>query len=362
MPKPQPHLLDIAPYIGGRSSLPGIERPIKLSGNEGALGPSPRALDAYRKAADAIGHYPDGGCVELREAIGRRHGLDPERIVCGAGSDELLAMLARAYSGPGDETLYTEHGFLMWPIVARAAGGQPVKVPERRLTADIDALIARVDRRTRIVYLANPNNPTGTYLAADELRRLRAGIAADVLLVLDAAYGEYVARNDYTPGTELVDAGDNVVMTRTFSKIYGLSALRLGWAYCPPEIADILNRVRMPFNVNAPSQAAGIAALEDSAHVAANLAHNEEWRGWLTARLAEIGLEIHPSVGNFILVDFAGRGKNVAEAADKFMNARGLIPRRVDRYGLPDCLRITIGLESEMRAVADALADFVAGK
>ncbi len=359
-PLPRPGILDIEPYVGGKSSLPGDVKPIKLSSNESAIGPSPRAIAAYERAGATLHRYPDGGAGELRAAIGKRFGLDPERIVCGAGSDELIALLCRAYAGPGDEVLYSQYGFIMYPIAARSAGARPVDAPEGGYRADVDALLARASAKTKLCFLANPNNPTGTFVTPAELRRLREGLPAHTLLVIDAAYAEYVTRNDYSSGVELVDGFDNVVMTRTFSKIFGLAALRLGWAYCPPAVADVLNRVRGPFNVTAAAQAAGVAALADLAHTDASRAHNDIWLPWLARELAALGLKVVPSVGNFVLVEFAANGAKTAAAADAFLNSRGIIPRALANYGLPHHLRITVGLESEMRAVVKALADFLA--
>lgn len=356
----RPGILEIAPYVGGESSLAGRSRVIRLASNEGALGPSPQAVEAYRQMAATLHRYPDGGATALREAIGSRFALDPAAIVCGAGSDELIGLLTRAYAGPGDEVLYSRHGFLMYPIAAQSVGATAVSAPETNLTADVDALLERVGPRTRICFLANPNNPTGSYLPADALRRLHAGLPSDVLLVIDAAYAEYVGRDDYEPGAALVAAHDNVVMTRTFSKIFGLAALRLGWAYCPPAVADVLNRVRGPFNVAAPAQAAAVAALADAHHVARARAHNDRWLPWFRDALAALGFESAPSVGNFVLVRFPKEAD--AAAACDHLNARGIIPRRMGAYGLGDCLRITIGLEAEMRAVVDALAAFAAGR
>src|ERR1041384_2150564 len=276
-PVPGPGILDIAPYVGGESKAVGVERPIRLASNESALGPSPKAIEAYRALAGDIFRYPDGSAVELREALGRAHGLDPDRIVCGSGSDELIALLQRGYAGPGAEVLYSRHGFLMYPIGSLAVGATPVAVPERELTADVDAFLARVTDRTRLVFIANPNNPTGTYLSADELARLHAGLPKHVVLAIDAAYAEFVNRNDYEPGIGLVNPAQHVVMLRTFSKIYALAGLRLGWAYCPPAIADVLNRIRGPFNVSAPALAAGIAAVEDTESLRRAQAHNEHW-------------------------------------------------------------------------------------
>jgi histidinol-phosphate aminotransferase len=358
---PRPGILDIAPYVGGESAIPGLDRVIKLASNESALGPSPKALDAFHDAAAALRRYPDGSCAALRGALGETFALDPERIVCGAGSDELLGLLARAYTGPGDETLYTEHGFLIYPIASRAAGAMPIAVPERNLTADVDVLLAALTATTRIVFLANPNNPTGTYLSAEQMRRLRESLPTDVLLVIDAAYAEYVDADDYRPGFDLVDEFGSAVVTRTFSKIYGLGGIRLGWAYCPPAIADVLNRLRMPFNVSGPAQAAGIAALADRAAVERAQAHNRHWRRWTRDAIGALGLTVPESHCNFVLVRFPAEPSHNAPAADAYLKSRGIIARRVASYGLPDCLRITIGLEAEMTACVAALADFVGG-
>lgn len=351
----RPGIAGITPYVGGESALLGRHRVIRLASNEGALGPSPMAVAAFEEMAAEMHRYPDGASAELRAALAELHGLDAARVVCGAGSDELIALLCRAYAGPGDEILHTEHAFLMFAIAARTVGATPVAAPERDLTADVDALLERVTGKTRILFLANPNNPTGTYLPASELNRLRAGLREDVLLVVDAAYAEYVSRDDYAPGVDLVEAGDNVVMTRTFSKLYALGGLRLGWAYCPPDVADVLNRMRNPFNVCAPAQAAGLAALRDTAFADAGRAHNATWLPWITGQARALGLEVQDSAGNFVLVRFPNAPGRDAEAADAFLKDRGIIVRRMGPYGLPDALRITVGHEDEMRAVAEAL-------
>jgi histidinol-phosphate aminotransferase len=358
----RPGILDIAPYVGGEAGLAGQQRVIRLASNESPLGPSPQAVAAYRALAGELHRYPDGGAHALREAIGRQFGLDPALVVCGAGSDELIGLLTRAYAGPGDEVLYSRHGFLMYAIAAKSVGATPVAAPERDLTADVDALIAAVTARTRILFLANPNNPTGSCLSADAVNRLRAALPDDVLLVIDAAYAEYVGRNDYDPGIAAVDAGDNVVMLRTFSKIYGLAALRLGWAYCPPAVADVLNRLRGPFNVSAPALAAGVAALADVEHTRRARESNDRWLPWFRDQATALGLTAWPSAGNFVLLGFPGDPARGADAACRFLNDRGIIPRRMAGYGLPDCLRVTIGGEAEMRPVVDALAAFVAGR
>ncbi|MCA1907256.1 MAG: histidinol-phosphate transaminase [Magnetospirillum sp.] len=359
-PTPRPGIMDIRPYVGGESALEGVTRVIKLSSNEGALGPSPKAMEAFRAQAAEMHRYPDGGATRLRKALGARWGLDPDRIVCGAGSDELLGLLCRAYAGPGDEVLYSAHGFLMYAIAAKSCGATPVTAPETDLTADVDNLLAAVTPRTKILFLANPNNPTGTYLSADEVKRLRAGLRPDILLVIDAAYAEFVSKNDYTPGVELVDSGDNTVMCRTFSKIFALGGLRLGWAYCPVNIADVLNRVRNPFNVAAPSLAAGEAALADTAFFELTKTHNDYWLPWMLAELAKLGLPATKSVCNFVLIQFPKEEGRTAQAADSYLRAQGIITRAMGGYGLGEWLRVTIGTGEENQAVIEALAAFKA--
>jgi len=358
-PVPQPGIMDINPYVPGESAVAAGIKPIKLSSNESPLGASPKAVAAYKSAADSLERYPDGSATALRGAIGRAYGLDPDRIVCGCGSDELLNLLGHAYLGPGDEAIYTTHGFLVYRIVTLGCGATPIIAPEKEHKADVDAILACVTPRTKMVFLANPNNPTGTYIPFDEVRRLRNSLPDHVVLVIDAAYSEYVRRNDYEAGIELVATTENTVMTRTFSKIYGLAALRLGWAYCPAGIAEVLNRIRGPFNVTAPAIAAGIAAIEDKAHLETSINHNEEWLPWMTAEVQKLGLKVTPSVGNFILIHFPSDKRRGAIAADEFLKTRGIIMRRVAGYGLPDALRMTIGTAEENRNVAAALAEFV---
>ncbi len=353
-------VLDIAPYVPGRADAEGETAAHKLSANETPLGPSPAAIEAYRAVGAALERYPDGSASELRTAIATIYGLSADRIVCGAGSDELLNLLAQAYLGPGDEAIHTEHGFLIYPIAIRAAGGTPVVARETDLTADPDAILRKVTDRTRMVFLANPNNPTGTYLPFSEINRLHEALPPNVLLVLDAAYAEYVRRNDYESGVELVATSQNVVMTRTFSKIYGLAALRIGWCYGPPEVIDAINRVRGPFNLSAPAIAAGAAAIADRAHVETSVAHNEAWRERLINGLGALGLTVTPSVANFLLVHFPDEEGRRAADADRFLQSRGIVARQVGGYGLPNALRITIGSAAANKAVLAALADFVA--
>lgn len=357
---PKPGVLQITPYSGERPEGEGGTRIFRLASNESPLGPSPKAIEAFRAAQSELHFYPDGGDLVLREAIARSHGLAPERIVCGNGSEELIGLLANCYLRPGDEVLFTEYAFVIYRIAALANSATPVEAPERERTADVDALLAKVSPRTRLLYLANPNNPTGTYLPAKELRRLHAGLPPSVLLVIDSAYAEYVQRKDYEPGTELVAAAENVVMTRTFSKAYGLAGLRVGWAYCPPAVADALNRVRTVFNVNVAAQKAAIAALEDRAFTDAAVRHNETWREWLAERIREIGLMADASVGNFLLIRFSSAQQ--ASDADRFLMARGLMLRPTANYGLSHCLRLTVGSEEANRLVVRALADFMKGQ
>jgi histidinol-phosphate aminotransferase len=352
--------MQIEAYVPGKSAAAGVAKIHKLSSNETPLGPSPKAIAALR-AADHFELYPDGSATRLREAIAAKYGLDPARIICGSGSDELLALLTHTYVGPGDEGIFTEHGFLVYRIAILAAGGTPVVAKERSFTADVDAILAKVTPKTKIVFLANPNNPTGTYLPFDEVKRLHAGLPPHVLLVLDAAYAEYVRRNDYASGLELVATAENVVMTRTFSKIYGLANLRLGWMVGPAHVIDAVNRIRGPFNVNGPAMTAGIAAIQDDEHLARSVAHNDEWLGWLTREIEALGLTVTPSVGNFLLVHFPTEPGRTAKDADAFLTGRGLILRRVDAYGLPQALRLTIGDEEANRLVVEALRDFLKG-
>jgi histidinol-phosphate aminotransferase len=357
-PQPRPGILDIAPYVPGKSGAEGV-KVYKLSSNESPLGASPKAKAAFASCGDALEFYPDGSATVLREAIATRYGLNAGNIVCGAGSDELLQLIAHAFLGTGDEAIYSQYGFLVYPIAIKANGARTLVAPETDHRANADAMLALVSPRTRVVFLANPNNPTGTYLPVSEVRRLHAGLPRDCLLVVDAAYAEYVRRNDYESGIELVSTFENVVMTRTFSKIHGLAGLRLGWAYCPAAIADALNRIRGPFNVSGPALAAGAAALADQAHVERAIAHNDEWLSRLTREIEALGLAVTPSVGNFVLIHFPG-GEKSAPRADEFLTARGLILRRMEAYGLPGALRLTIGTAEANRAFIAALKDFLA--
>lgn len=359
-PVPRPGVLEIAPYVGGKASVAGVAHPIKLSSNESALGPSKAALAAFAAAAGRIDIYPEGSARILREAIAEVYGLNPDRIVCGNGSDELIAMLCAAYLSHGDEVVISQYAFSVYEIYTLANGARPVFAPAKNFGADVDAMLAAVTPRTKLVFLANPNNPTGTYLPVSEVKRLHAGLPGHVILVLDAAYAEFVRRNDYEAGIEMVSEFANVAMTRTFSKVYALAGLRIGWSYLPATIADALGRIRAPFNVSIPAQIAGAAAIRDRAHVAASVEHNEIWRDYLLTELRGIGLKVDDSVANFLLIHFPATAGKTAADADAYLGQHGLILRAVTSYGLPDCLRLTVGPADACRKVVDALTAFMA--
>ena len=360
VPKPRSGIEQIALYQGGKSRIDGINRAIKLSSNENPFGAGPAARAAYLAAAEDMAVYPSTDHAALREAIGDIHGLDPARVVMGAGSDEIIALMCHAYAGPGAEVLYSRHGFLMYRIAALASGAVPVVADETARRAEPDALIAAMTGETRLVFIANPNNPTGTLLDGDEIERIADALPDGAILVLDGAYAEYVAAEGYDAGQALATARDNVLMLRTFSKIYGLGGLRVGWAYGPPAIIDTLNRVRGPFNLSGPAIAAAEAAMRDRDYVARCVRHNADWRNWLAARLAASGIPSDPSEGNFILARFADGAQ--AQRADTFLQQGGLIVRQVAGYDLPAALRITIGDEDACRAVAKFLAEFMEGE
>ncbi len=361
-PTVKPWIAAIHAYVPGKAKLAGIAKPLKLSSNENPLGPSPKAIAAMAATAGSAHRYPDGGSTALREAIAAHHGLEVDRIVCGTGSDELLKLLAQAYASGGDEVLYVRHGFMVYPIAAQCAGATPVAAPDIDYTTDVDTLLASVTPATRLVYLANPNNPTGTMIGRGEVHRLHAGLPGDVLLVLDGAYAEYIDDPDYEDGLAMARDCANVVTTRTFSKIYGLAAERIGWAYGPPEVIDTLNKIRAPFNVPTAGAAGAIAALADTAWTAATKAHNLMWRAWLAGEIAALGnagLRAVPSAANFILVTFSADGPITAERANAHLMADGILVRHLPGQGLPHALRISIGTEAETRAVAESLRAFV---
>jgi len=349
-------VIEIEPYKGGESKLQGFDKPIKLASNENPLGCSPHAREAAAAALARTEIYPDGAMPELKGAIAQRYGLDPERIICGAGSDEIFQLLLRAYVSAGDEIVQSQYAFLMYRIFARPMGAVVRTAKNVGLRADVDGLLAQVTDKTRIVFLDNPNNPTGTYLPFEEVRRLHAALPENVMLVIDAAYAEYVDRNDYSAGVDLVSAFDNVVMTRTFSKIHGLAALRVGWSYCPRDVAEALNKVRLPFNVSTPGQAAAAAAMADQDFVDRSLRHNNAELKRVRDAILAMKYEVAESVGNFVLVRFASTQK--AADADAHFRKHGYIVRAVGAYGLPDCLRITIGTEEQNTGMLSVLADF----
>ena len=352
--RPQPGIMDIALYVGGSSAVAGVSNVIKLSSNENPFGPSDRAKDAFQRSVHQLHRYPNTDHASLREAIAETHGLDPARVICGVGSDEIIHFLCQAYAGPKDEVVFTEHGFLMYRISAMAAGATPVEVAERERTADVDAILRACNRRTKLVFIANPNNPTGTMISAAEVERLASGLPPQAILVLDGAYAEFV--DGYDGGLSLIESRSNVVMTRTFSKIYGLGGLRIGWGYGPKQIVDVLNRIRGPFNLSNTQLDVAEAAVRDQDYVAKCRSENARLRNWLAVALAELGLPSDTSMANFVLARFASVEE--AESCDAHLKKQGLIVRRVAGYKLPHCLRITVGDESSCRRVAHAIGQF----
>ncbi|MDX1737132.1 MAG: histidinol-phosphate transaminase [Alphaproteobacteria bacterium] len=354
--KARPGISDCPLYIPGSHVVEGYSDPVVLSANENPLGPSAKAVAAFQESAKKLHRYPEGGATELREAIGQRFGLNPNQITCGSGSDEILTFLTRIFAGPGDEVLYSQHGFLMYPINAKQVGATPVQAPETGLKTDVQALLDHITDKTKIVFVANPNNPTGSYLTTEELTQLAEGIPENVLLVIDAAYAEYLDRNDYIDGSTLVDRFPNVVMTRTFSKIFGLAAIRLGWCYASPQVTDLLNRLRGPFNVTAPTQAAGIAAAKDLSHTDQARIHNNNWLPKLSTALESMGIVVPPSVGNFILAGFGD--EQTTQAAYDHLFKNGVITRMMGGYGLADYIRISVGTEDENTRCIEVLKEF----
>lgn len=354
----KPSIMNIAPYVGGESKAsPASGRVIKLSSNEGAFGVPKGVKEAIQRYADTAHRYPDGGCIELRSALGLKYGIDPAHIVCGAGSDEIISFLCQAYVSPRDEVIYSRHGFLMYPISTQVAGGIPVPVPEQELRADLQAMLSAVTDKTKIIFLANPNNPTGSYLNSAELRAFLMSLPKHILLVLDSAYAEFVTAPDYSAGHEFVSDFGNVVVTRTFSKIYGMGGVRLGWGHCPPDIADVLNRVRGPFNVSSLAQVCGIAALGEAQFIADSQAHNTFWRERASEALTQAGLRVYPSQGNFLLVSFGTAEK--AESCRLALKDQGIILRQMGAYGLSECLRISIGHPEEMEIAISTLTAYM---
>jgi histidinol-phosphate aminotransferase len=358
-PVPKPGILAIAPYVPGKAKIEGVEHPLKLSANENVLGSSPRAREAYASAIDQLHMYPEGRSNLLRDAIHARFGLEPERLLFGCGSDEIFQLLNQTFLEPGDNIVQGQYGFGAYAIGARACQAEVRMAPEPDYRIDVDELLKLVDARTRLVFVANPGNPTGTWIGGAEVRRLHAGLPPSVILVLDGAYAEFVSDPAFEDGISMVREFDNVVITRTFSKLHGLAGLRVGWAYMPEEMAQAVDRIRLPFNINIPAQLAAVAALGDLDFEQRSIALVDQWRPWLTQQLGGLGLDVVPSAANFVLVGFPKTPGKTARDADAFLSARGIIPRVVAGYGLPDHLRITIGLEAHNRALVEALSDFM---
>lgn len=355
-PAPKPWIMEIAPYVPGRSTTDDGRKVAKLSSNENPLGTSPKAREAFATAAQNLERYPDAGATDLRGALAEKHGLDPARIIYGNGSDEVLHLAAGAFAGPGDEVIYVNYGFAVYPIATRRNGATPVIAPDKDYATDVDAILAAVTDRTTLVFVANPNNPTGTYAPRSEIERLHAGLRDDILLVLDHAYAEYIEGTDNDGAMELAARANNVLVTRTFSKMYGLAAERIGWGYAAAPIIEAMHRIRLPFSITIAGQNAAIAALGDTEFVAHTAAHNAKWRAWLSdeiAKLGNAGLRAIPSQANFVLVVF--EGALTAEVAYKGLMDAGYIVRWLPGQGLPHGLRITIGTEDETTGVVAAL-------
>jgi histidinol-phosphate aminotransferase len=357
-PVPKPGILDIAPYVGGKSSLAGISEPMKLSSNENALGAGTRARSAYEAALKNIHIYPDGRATKLRNAVAEHHGLEPDRLIFGNGSDEVFALLNQTYLTAGDNIVCGQYGFLAYRISAKACEAEVKLAPEPGFKAEVDALLDQVDERTKIVYVSNPSNPTGSYNSAEEIRRLHAALPDHIILVIDEAYAEFVVEPDWETAFPLARVASNIVVTRTFSKIHGLGGLRIGFGYAPLAISEAIDRIRLPFNVSIPGLDAATAALADEAHQKASSDLVQTWRPRLTQAIRGFGFEVLPSAGNFVLVLFKDTVQ--ATAASEWLNTKGIIVRPVGGYGLPQGLRITVGTDDQNRAVIDAMSEFAA--
>ena len=360
-PTPKPGILEISPYVAGKAKAAGFDNPLKLSANENPLGCSPAAQRAYESAAGALNLYPDPRATVLREAVARRHGLEPERLIFGIGSDEIFGLICQTFCQPGDNVVQPEFGFFAYRIAARGAGAEVRFAPESDLRRSVDCLLAEVDERTRVVFLDNPGNPTGAWVSRDEVRRLHESLPPDVLLVLDGAYAEFFSDPNYEDGIALAREAENVMITRTFSKIHGLAALRVGWAYGPEAVISAMDRIRAPFNTSIPGQLACAEALFDDEFQRRSVELVEQWRPWLAQQIGGMGFEVYPSAGNFVLVRFPETSGRTAAEADAFLAARGILVRAVGNYGLPDFIRITVGTEEQNRALVDALSAFVTG-
>lgn len=360
-PAPKPGILDIAPYVGGKSVIAGVAEPMKLSSNENALGAGEKAREVFTAALRNIALYPDGRATKLRDAVADTHGLEPERLIFGNGSDEVFALLNQTYLSPGDNIVTGQYGFLAYRISALGCEALVKLAPEPGYKAEVDALLAQIDERTRIVYVSNPSNPTGSYNTGEEIRRLHAALPPQILLVIDEAYAEFVTEADWETAFPLARDAANIVVTRTFSKIHGLGGLRVGFGYAPPAVAQAVDRIRLPFNVNGPGIEAAVAALADEAHQTASRDLVQTWRPRLTQAIRGFGLEVLPSAGNFILVRFTDP-QRPATVANDYLNSKGIIVRPVGGYDIHDGLRITVGTEDQNRAVIDALSEFAATK
>jgi histidinol-phosphate aminotransferase len=352
--KPQPGIMDIDLYVGGASQLDGVSNVLKLSSNENPMGPSPAAKEAFSRAVHDLHRYPGTDHASLRNAIGTVWNLDPDRVICGVGSDEILHLMCQAFAGVGDEVIHTEHGFALYRISTLAAGATPIRVAERDRMVDVDAILAACTKKTKLVFIANPANPTGTFVGAKDVARLAAGIPKQCILVLDGAYAEYV--EGYDAGKSLIDTHENVVMTRTFSKIYGLGGLRIGWGYAPRAIIDVLNRIRGPFNLSAAALAAAEAAVRDGAYFTKCRNENARWRDWLSTALAGLGVPSDTTTANFILARFGSEEE--ALACNEALKTAGIIVRHPKNYGFPHCLRITVGDESACRRIVHTIGQF----
>lgn len=359
-PQPKPGIREIRPYQPGKAKAEGVANPVKLSANENPLGSSPKAQAAFLDAAAKLHVYPDPRASIVRAAVAEHFDLEPERLIFGCGSDEIFQLLNQTFLEPGDNMVQGEYGFSAFAIGARACQAEVRFAPEPGYRIDVDELLKQVDERTRLVFLANPGNPTGTWIPFSEVERLHRELPPSVVLVLDGAYGEFALDARFDDGLDLARRASNVVVTHTFSKLHGLAGLRVGWGYGPVEIIAAMDRIRLPFNINVPAQSAAVAALADAEFQQRSIALMETWRPWLTQQLGGLGLEVvGPSAANFVLVGFPTTPGKTAAEADAFLSSKGLLVRAVGLYGLPDHLRITIGLEENNRAIVDALAEFM---
>lgn len=356
MPQPKPGILDIAPYVGGKSKLDGNANPIKLSSNENAFGCAPSAREAYEAAKGQLFRYPDGHANLLRAAVAAHHNLEPERLLFGNGSDEVFALLNQTYLSPGDSVISGQYGFLAYRISALACEARLIMVPEPERQLEVEAILSHLDDRTRLVYVSNPANPTGTCLSPDEVARLHAGLPSHVILVIDEAYAEFAAAPEWGTALDLARAAQNLVVTRTFSKIYGLAGLRVGFGYAPRAVVEAIDRICLPFNLNLPAQFAAVAALDDQDHVERSRLQVETWRPRLVQTVRGMGLDIHAGQGNFVLIDFGSVERAVL--ANQHLMKHGVIVRHLAAYDLPQALRVTIGQDPEMAIFLEVLGQF----